>query len=129
MEHGWCAKVSSLLRIADHDSREKVLHAMLTLKPSCHLQFGSDAVSLLETLRREYVALCRGGAVRARRGWTMTATAKIIRITREYCRLLIASSMTSAARRRESSCSRCGSVIGSRQGFCFEGGGTRILKF
>ncbi|CAH1780538.1 unnamed protein product [Owenia fusiformis] len=55
-ERGWCSMIPSLLSLPEHDTREKVLHAMLTLSDSCHSDF-KMADSSLQQLRSEYEKL------------------------------------------------------------------------
>ncbi|XP_046366193.2 nucleotide exchange factor SIL1-like [Haliotis rufescens] len=57
-ESGWCELVPQLLTAPDHDAREKVLHAMITLVSECRQTFTS-AVTDLEQLKSEYKALAR----------------------------------------------------------------------
>ena len=56
VEHGWCQLVPRLLAISDHDTREKVLATMWTLREPCHADFASY-LSVLEKLHDEYARL------------------------------------------------------------------------
>ncbi|KAI0229250.1 Nucleotide exchange factor SIL1 [Lamellibrachia satsuma] len=52
-EQGWCDLVPTLLSLPEHDSREKVLHAMSTLVTLCQHSF-AGVQPLLTSLRTEY---------------------------------------------------------------------------
>lgn len=56
VEGGWCRYLPALLRLQDHDSREKVMVAMDTLLPDCSSTFRS-ALPLLRSLQAEYERL------------------------------------------------------------------------
>ena len=56
MEQGWCEWISDLLESSEHDARERVLNAMLTLKDDCQRGF-HHAVPTLTALRDEYRTL------------------------------------------------------------------------
>lgn len=47
MEQGWCSLVPKLLDLPDHDSLEKVLNAMWTLRDQCQ----ADFIGMLPRLR------------------------------------------------------------------------------
>lgn len=55
-EQGLCQWLPRLLQAPDHDSREKVLQAMLTLRSTCDEDIRS-AVPFLQTLLQEYIGL------------------------------------------------------------------------
>ena len=55
-EAGWCELIPGLLNVEDHDAREKVLHAMLTLVSKCRSDF-SLALTDLRRLESEYKIL------------------------------------------------------------------------
>jgi len=53
VEHGWCQLVPRLLAVSEHDSREKILAAMWSLREPCRPDF-YEHLSMLETLHSEY---------------------------------------------------------------------------
>ncbi|XP_060063594.1 nucleotide exchange factor SIL1-like [Ylistrum balloti] len=58
-EQGLCSWLPRLLEAPDHDSREKVLQAMLTLKDTCRENI-ITANSILQNLLQEYTSLAAG---------------------------------------------------------------------
>ncbi|CAH1257877.1 SIL1 [Branchiostoma lanceolatum] len=58
VEAGWCQLIPTLLDSPDHDTREKVLRAMITLFTPCHNDYKStETQQQLSVLRGEYQAL------------------------------------------------------------------------
>jgi len=56
VEHGWCQLVPRLLAVSEHDSREKILAAMWSLREPCRADFVGH-LPVLETLHGEYTRL------------------------------------------------------------------------
>ena len=56
IEQGWCDLIPKLLDFSDHDTREKVLSAMSTLKDHCKRNF-YPALPTLHKLKIEYTKL------------------------------------------------------------------------
>lgn len=54
--HGWCRHIPRMLKISDHDLREKVLMAMQVLVDVCYKEF-VKFIPDLEILQREYTQL------------------------------------------------------------------------
>ncbi|XP_030841956.1 nucleotide exchange factor SIL1 [Strongylocentrotus purpuratus] len=54
IEGGWCDAVPILLSVPDHDTREKILFSLNTLRLFCDYSSNVDLQSRLETLRKEY---------------------------------------------------------------------------
>lgn len=56
MEQGWCSHVPKLLDLPDHDSLEKVLNAMWTLRDQCQADF-IGMLPRLRLLKTKYLEL------------------------------------------------------------------------
>jgi len=58
VEQGWCSLVPKLLDLPDHDSAEKVLNAMWTLRDNC-LQDFAGVLPQLRLLKTRFLELSR----------------------------------------------------------------------
>lgn len=59
-QQGWCEHIPSLLMLPDHDSREKILHAMeFLMLDHCHIPFRFHASDILHQLNSEYQLLAQ----------------------------------------------------------------------
>ena len=56
IDQGWCQLIPSLLTLPEHDSREKIITSMTTLKDSCRSGF-VNSIEKLSQLRTEYLPL------------------------------------------------------------------------
>lgn len=58
IEKGWCDRLTHLLALPDHDSRETTLKTMTTLADACQEEF-IKSKDQLKTLENEYLKLDR----------------------------------------------------------------------